>query len=352
MADAWIRALEAVAGRWTDPDHPPRAEAAERTLAADNPFTEASVAFDVNVAAALVAEGRLAAWVRSAGVRGEGAEARVAVLSGGRTPTEGLLEAAAAAVAGHAVLLEGPDASPALAQAFFDEVAEEAGQARVRVVARPAVLVGADAVLGLANPDEQIAWSRAAERAGIAPERRLWMPAGWGVGVLDGRESRAELSGLAEDALLHEGATPRSVRLLWAPADLEPDPLLDTLAAFRATYPPHPRTEGRLRMPAAFLEATRQPMALGPGFLVSKGDPAPQPGAHLRWVPYVDLDDVTAWLRVQAPVGGFVATRPALAERMRAAGLPVLGFGDAHRLEPGRPPLDAELLAFLRRLAV
>ncbi len=330
MSERWTEAVAAVAARWEDPEHPPRAEAAAQTLAAENTFTEEGVAFVVNHAMHGLAEPALRMWIGDAAFSGT-----AAVLSLGRSPLEGLHDALAAVLLGGRARVSVVPASPALLPAFFAGVQEAVGEKRVAFAPQPAAFDGADVALGTGTQDEHAAWSRLADRHGIPEDRRLFRPVRFGVAVMDGKEDRAALSGLAEDVLLHDGAAPRSARLLWAPADLSPDPLLDALAAAREMLPAHPATDGRLAMPAAFLKAAKQSHAVGPGFLVSRGDPAVQDGAHLRWAEYDALSEVAGWLAEHEAEVGFVTTRPALAEALRAArlpaGIPVIEPGDAHR---------------------
>jgi len=334
-----VSALADVAARWTDPEHPPRQRATEEALAGDARFTEEGIAFAVNHGADLIASGELETWAGTA----SGARS-VGVLVAGRAPWEGVLEAAAALAAGHRVVLARP-AGP-LAEAFFRDVGEG-----VTLGSRDDVF-GADAVIGLGTAAEVATWAETAEKHGIAPERRLFREVLPGVAVLDGREDAAALSGLAEDLLLHEAAPPGAVRLVWAPDGLDPDALLDQLSGFREVFPAHPSTDGALAMRAAFLAAARQPHASGPGFLVSKGAPEEQDGTHVRWVGYADVSEPAAWVAEHRDRAGAVTARPAVADALRAAGLPadvpVLAPGDAHRPEPGRFPLDAPLAAFLR----
>lgn len=344
-------ALRHVAQRWTDPDHPPRAMAVAETLAADNRFTVESLAFAVNHAADLVASGGIDSWLGDTPA-GEGV---VAVISRGRTPLEGFFIAAAAVASGYRVRLALAAASPALLAAFLEEVGTEHGEEVAEAVPERAVMEGALAVLARGTESDLPGWRLRAEESGIDSKHTLLLPEGLGVAVVDGSEDRAALSGLAEDLLLHEGGTPENARVVFAPAELEPDALLEALAGFRELHPPHPHTDGSLAMQVGFLGAAKQPHAVGPGFLVSKNEEAePQDGAHLRWTPYADPADVVATLTTRGDIA-FVAARPRVAEELRQrglpAGVPVIGFGDAHRPVPGQPPMSPEVPALLARLA-
>lgn len=336
--------LRTVAARWTDPEHDRRAEAEAETLDAENTFTEEGLAFAVNQAMEVLAEDAFAAWI---GETDAAEPVRLALFTTGNSPLEGLFEATAAWLLGHEVTMTPPAASPALLPAFFGELAAVHGEPVVRFAPRPRLLDDAEAVLGTGSEADRRSWAQLADRHGI--RARYVVPDRLGVAVLDGREDAAARSGLAEDLLLHDGATPQNVRLVFAPDDLDPDAVLDTMAALREEIPAHSGTDGRLAMPTAFLASAKQPHATGPGFLVSKGDAEPQSGAHIRWVGYAALSEVVAWLDGR---DAFVAATPAVAEALRDAGLPdatpVLGFGDAHRPEPGHAPMTAALLDFLR----
>jgi hypothetical protein len=118
---------------------------------------------------------------------------------------------------------------------------------------------------------------------------------------------------------------------VWAPANLSPDGLLDAFAGFRELFPPHPATDAALKMPAAVLAGVRAPHALGPGFLVSKGDPEAQaPPVHVRWTAYSALAEVDAWLSGHADDVGAVVAAPRVAARLDWRG-PVIAPGEVHR---------------------
>jgi hypothetical protein len=345
----WPAALRRVADRWRDPEYEPRAVAVEQTLAADNRFTEESIAFDVNHASDLAAGGDIQEWLGEVDASG----ARLAIIAGGGTPMDGFLEAVAAGLAGCEVLVQPDASSPDLLAAFIAEVAAEAGDLRVAAASGGEVLEGADALLAHGSVHDRELWAVAAERQGLSADRIYFRQDLPGVAVLAGDESRADLSGLAEDVLLHEGGTLRSVRMVLAPDDLAPDDLLESMAGFREVFPPHSDTEGAFKMTAAFLEAAGRPHAVGPGFLVSKGEAEPQSGAHLRWVGTESFEAALEWIGEHAAEVGFVASSARLADtlRQRGWGVPVLSFGDAHRPAPGQPPLTDAVRALLARLA-
>lgn len=348
---AWAAAIEKVARRWVDPEHPGRLAASARTLAAENRFTFEGLAFTLNHACDFISRGGLRRWL------GEAVpvlDRSVGVLSRGRTPLEGLFEAAAAGLVAERVLIALSASSPALAAGFFEEVADEAGTSRVALVAEAELLRHADVVIARGTEQELAAWHRALDARELPGEQRLLLPVRLGVAVIDGTEDRRARSGLAEDLLLHEGGTPQSVRAVFAPAGLPPDPLLEALAGFREVFPPHAATAGTLALRAAFLEALGVSLALGPGFLVTRGDFEPQEGAHLRWVEYASLAEVAERLHACDParlaVTASAKNRRALAE-MGLAAPAMLDFGDAHRPRPGQPPLTAEVPELFRQLA-
>jgi hypothetical protein len=347
----WVAAVEEVARRWTEPEHPPRVAATERTLAAENRFTEEGLAFALNHAADLVARGGLRRWMGDTTLA---VDQTIGVISRGRTPLEGFFEAAGASTVAERVLLSLAPPSPVLVARFFEEVGDEAGAARVAVLAESELLRRADAVMGRGTEEDLESWDQPLDERLLAPERRLLQPVRVGVAVIDGSEDRRARSGLAEDILLHEGGTPQSVRAVFAPAGLSPDRLLEAMAGFREVFPPHDATAGTLALRVAYLEALGISLAVGPGFLVTRGEFEVQEGAHLRWVEYDSLSDVAAQLREKDPRAVTISTSARIREELARLGLDqvaMLDFGDAHRPEPGQPPLSAHVPEFLRGLS-
>lgn len=318
MSPARIEAVAATARAWRDPDHPDRVAAVEATLAAPNRYTEESLAFALNHAMHALSVEALQAWTEGAGVS---VPRTFGVVCGG-APLGGFREWLAVMLLGHQFVGVVSDASPALLPAFARAV-EAGGLPASRFVDAAQLEREAEAVLvaeGADVPED------------LAPALPLWRAGGGaGVAVLGGREGVEERSDLAVDLLLHEGASPRSVHLVWAPAGLDPDPYLDALAGFRELFPPHPDTDGSLRMPAAFLAAAKQPHAQGPGFLVSKGEPEVMDGAHIRWAEYGSLADVEEWLGAHRDEVAFVVAGEAVRPRLQASSIPVVALGDAHR---------------------
>lgn len=336
----WIEPIAETAEAWRDPDYEPRAEAVEATLEADNRYTDEGLAFALNHRMHQLTADRLRSWT---GGRTASRRLDVGIVCAEAPPLDGLVEAVAALVLGHRVWIAPSEASPALVPWFFDDLQYDVADEPVWFVERSTLFERVDVLVASGTEEWVDEVEREADAAGIPPARRWLHRHGLGVAVIDGREDAEVRSGLAEDLLLHEGVGPRTPSLVWAPAGLEPDVMLDTLSGFRELYPAHPETDGTLAMPAAFLASAKQAHATGPGFLVSKGEPEAQPAGHLRWVEYEDLSDVAAWLRAHDVA--FVVATPGVAERLDAD-VPVVAPGDAHR-----PALGDEVPGLLDVLA-
>jgi hypothetical protein len=342
---AFIEAVAAAAHAWRDPAHPARAAAVAKTLEAPNRFTEEAVAYAVNVEMHRLTAAALRAWL---GERAAVPPRAVGVLHEGRVPMGDLAGGLAVALMGHRWLGAVPEASPHLIPAFVEEVRRHAADFPARFLPREALGREAEALVA-GGGDEARAYAAAIREAGgIPPERCFHRTARFSVAVLDGRETEAEREGIAEDALLHEGFSPRNVAILFAPRETPPDPYLEAFALFRSVFPAHPRTPGALRMQKAMLEAFGAPHAYGEGleFLLSKGEPEPQAPGHLRWSEYDRLDEVARRLTAHAGALACVVARADVAKRLPAS-LPWTAPGQVHR-----PPLDASdpLLAFLAGL--
>ncbi len=342
---AFIEAVAAAALAWRDPAHPARAAAVAKTLEAPNRFTEEAVAYAVNVEMHRLTAEALRAWLADRAAAHPGA---VGVLHEGRVPMGDLAEGLAVALTGHCWLGAVPEASPYLLPAFAEEVRRHAADFPARFLPHEALAREAEALVA-GGGDEARAYAAAVREAGgIPPERCFHRAARFSVAVLDGRETEAEREGLAEDALLHEGLSPRNVAIIFAPRGTPPDPYLEAFALFRSVFPAHPRTPGALRMQKAMLEAFGAPHAYGEGleFLMSKGDPEPQAPGHLRWSEYDRPDEVALWLAEHAEALACVVARADVAKRLPSS-LPWTAPGQAHR-----PPLDPSdpLLEFLAGL--
>ena len=346
--DALIEAIVRVAEAWQDPEHPPRAEAAEQTLRAPNRFTEEAVAFAVNQQMSLLSAEAMTVWI--AGRRAV-APRVVGVLNAGNIPMVGLQDFLAVVLMGHRYLGTVSSKSPVLLPAFVAAVREEIPSLPARFVDISEVWAQAEALIATGS-EETRAWAEAQSKLHRIPAAQCLLRGHrYAVAVIDGHESEAEREGLAEDALLHEGLGCRNLALIFAPKSLKPDAYLESFAAFRGVFPPHPDTPGALSMQQAFLEALDLPHAYGDGleFLLSKGEPDVQGPAHLRWVEYDDLGEVAAWLTRHRDDLQLIAARPSL-----AAHLPRVLSLDAPG-EAQRPPLDwhpdgIDTVAFLAAL--
>lgn len=327
-----IAALARTARRWRDPDHPARAEAVARTLAADNRFTAEATAFALNQQMHLLTPVALREWQ---GGRQTPALCTVGVLHPGNLPMVELQDFLAVVLAGHRYLGVCSSRSPFLMPAFVQEVQEAFPEVPARFGTLDDVWREATAVLATGSDETVADLAAACDAHGLPPARRLLRGHRYGVAVLDGRETAREREALAEDVWLHEGYGCRNVALVWAPAGTSPDSYLAAFAAFRGVFPTHPSTPGVLKMQQAFLQATGQPHAWGDGlaFLVSRGAPEPQRPGHLRWAEYADLAEVQHWLEAHRHAVQVVVARPPVAERLHPVPVELLG-------QAQRPPLD------------
>ena len=339
-----IRAITDAAAAWRDPAYPAREAAVKATLEAPNRFTEEGLAFALNHLTHLLRPGLLRDLLGD----GTASESRtVGVVCPANVPLGGLSDMLAAFLLGHRVVVSTAPASPAILPGFVASVVDMLDESvdLVRFAPLDALFAEADALIASGEAEEMNDLAGRANAAGIPSTHRLLRRDGFVVAVIDGSEDAGARSGLAEDLLLHEGVSPRSAKVVWAPDALPPDAILDTLAGFRELYPAHSDTDGALRMPTAFLSSAKQPHATGPGFLLSKGDPAPQGPTHIRWATYDTLGDVTEWLRAHRDEIDFVVATESVGEQLDTT-LPLVALGDAHR-----PALwDDGLLSFLASL--
>ena len=291
--DTLIRAIARVARKWAFDTYAPRREAVALSLACENRFTEPAVHFAINQQMSLLRPGDLGRWK---GQREAAPRRRIGVIGAGNVPLADLQDFVAVLLSGHEYIGKVSSKSPHLLPAFAQDISMEAGIAPVRFVDSEGLLREADALIASGSEATiQDIRLRAAE-AGMPSERLLLRGTGFGIAVLDGRETDAERSGLAEDILLHEGMGCRNVALIWAPFGMSPDPYLDIMAQFRTVFPASERTRGALKIPEAFLQAIGFPHAAGDGFLVSKGPPEILAPGHVRWTEYRDLSEVSQFL--------------------------------------------------------
>ncbi len=342
-----IDALAQTAECWADPDAEPRHDAVHDTLHANNTFTEEATAFALNQLMALMSEEALHDLADAVDVAARSADPRptVVIEHGADTPVDGLHEAIAAVLIGGRVRSVLPPESPEIIPAFYQTLRDTADDADGVDVACATSVDGLSDFLGQEEGGEPVFCLSTA-----SGERPLesWCKAhgfywigtsvGYSVGIIDGSEPEEVRHNLAEDALLHEGAPQRSLRVVWAPDELMPDPMLQAMADFRGVFPAHGSTPGSLEMRRAFLEAADQSHAYAAGmqFLVSRGDPEPQDGAHLRWSEYDNLEQVATWIHEHADEIHAVVVRPSLAERLPESLQPeALADLGIKRVEPG-----------------
>lgn len=345
--DRLATALATCAARWSDPDYSVRALAAEQSVSGDNRFTEEAVAFAINQQMSLVTIDALRAWMPDTEPT---VPRKVGVVCAGNVPFADLQDFLAVLLSGHTFLGKLSSKSPYLLQAFADDLAAELGMPLAAFVDLDRLLTVADALVATGSDRTVAAMAEAADRAGIPRQNRLLRGHGFGVALLDGTETDDECSCLAEDLLLHEGMGCRNVAVVWAPTGTSPDRYLDIMSQFRSVFPPSPRTLAALKMPEAFLVATRQSHAAGPGFLVSKGPPEPQVPGHIRWSEYASLDEVTTWLSGCAPEIQVLVASTRMEASAPFAHTPA-PFGTAQRPELDWRPGGHDVMAFLRDLA-
>lgn len=318
MPHPLLAACRRTAAAWQNPDHPARVAAVGAALEAAPSLTPEVLLFALNQWMHALQEADLSAWLAP-----EPADARrVAVVrSDVLPPMQGWEEMLAVLLRGDVYVGAVPEAIRALQAAFLDELARE----------YPLL----QHVFSPANEAVDAAFMGEGETApGLAPKAQWVQPAAFSIAVLDGHEASGDLEALAEDALLYEGYGRRSVRLLWAPASLTPDAVLETFGLFRSVFPAGAGTAARLKMQQAWLEATNTPHGYGDdlGFLLSKGEPEPQPPGHWRWVSYEHPEDVATWyLRSQAHVAACFVRNPDVWGEW-----PTEPFGQAHRQPLGR----------------
>ncbi|NBC86880.1 MAG: hypothetical protein GVY25_11885 [Bacteroidetes bacterium] len=339
---ARIDAIAHVARHWSETEYDRRADAEQATIGANNTFTEEGIAFALNQWSSIVTPTSLAEAVQEWGGGTSdttGAEVTVCVQHGLSTPADGLRELVAALAMGYRVRSIVPDGSPAIVPALVQDLTHHVDGLTVETVhaGTEDALGGAD-VLVLARGETSEALREAWLARGGDEEAVVQRSGGYSVGIIDGSEPEEERHNLGEDALLHEGYAPTALKVLWAPADLTPDPLLEAMADFRGVFPAHEDTPGALEMQRAFLEAqdASHAYAAGMQFLVSRGDPEPQRGAHLRWSEYEGLEDVASWIHDHHADIGAVVARPGVQDRLPESLQPgALQDLDIDLLEPG-----------------
>ena len=292
--------LVETAQKWSDPDYVVRQDAIERTLAAENRFTEAAVAFAVNQQMALLSREALISWQSELmAARGQSERKTVAVLNPGNIPFVELQDLVAVLLAGHAYTGTVSSRSPALLPAFISDLMDVDEQLEADLTGWQDALDQADMVIASGSNETMATITAAFVKAGIHNAACWKRGHRYSVAVLSGQESNEDLVDLAEDVLLHEGQGCRSVSLVFAPEGMDIDPVLDAFAHFRGLFSAHERTTGPLKMQQALLKAVDVPHAWADGheFLISRGEPQPQSACHLRWVPYAQRQEAESWVR-------------------------------------------------------
>lgn len=342
-----ISVIAETARDWRDPEYERRAAAVKETLKASNTFTAEAVAFAVNQQVSLINEDALMDW---APARPSAVELRIGVLNAGNVPFVGMQDFLAVSLSGHRYIGSVSSRSPALLPSFVADVCSRT-PLDADFVETEVLFNRAQAVIATGS-DETAAWvTTQCEKSGIPTSRRLIRGHRYSVAIIDGAETENELESLAEDALLHEGFGCRNVSLVWAPDGHSPDALLEAFARFRAVFPAHARTPGRLKMQQAFLEAIDAPHAHGEGleFLMSKGDPDVQAPGHVRWTEYDSIDEVRQWLLQHRSEIQLVVARRALHTRL-APELPIGTLGEAQRPALNWCPDERDVMTFLVEL--
>lgn len=285
-----------MAERWLDPDDEIRLDAVERTLGADNRFTEAAINFAINQQMSLLTADALADWQSGLGWS---PDQRVAVLNPGNIPFVELQDLVAVLLSGRSWAGTVSSRSPALLPAFVSDLLETSGEIPADIMDWEDAVAGADLLIASGSDSTMDIIREAAGEEGI-PDSRCWIRGHrFSVAVLNGQESQDDLVDLAEDALLHEGLGCRNVSIVFAPDGMRIDPVLDAMAAFRGMFEAPDRTVGQLKMQQALLQAVGQPHAWAEGhqFLISRGEAESQGPAHIRWVPYTNRSEAESWIR-------------------------------------------------------
>jgi len=335
-----ISALTAAAADWREPDHPEREGAVARALAADNRCTAEALAFTINQRTHTLTGEALTAW--AAKIPQATTPQSVVLVDRGVTPLATFHLWIALVLAGHNIHYHPPQAFPALLPAIAKAVEGYLGTAVLSLIAD---------LKHVQHFKSVIAKSSVRLMAHMQQEEETGNEPGASIAIVGAKPTDEVWEGLAEDALLYDGAGDTAPRLLFAPATLGPDAFLDACARFRAVCPAHRDTPGRLKMQQAMLEALDVPHGYSDdlGFLISKGEAEIQTPGHIRWVPYTSVDDITSQL--PSSVNCMVIPDNTAREIGRLIPeAPILCPGTAHRPPvEGHLPTD-RLLNFLEEL--
>lgn len=340
-----ISALSAAAADWREPDHPDREAAVKAALAANNRCTKEAMAFTLNQRMHTLTAEALTAWAED--IPQTANPQPVALVDEGDTPLSTFHLWIAVILAGHTVQYRPPPAFPGLLPAFADAVTGYLGHA---------LLTLHDGSLDSPHVNAVIAKSKNKQPGNKKhkqhPRPILWIGQHTSIAIVGANPTEETWEGIAEDALLYDGMGNTSPRLLFAPAECDPDAFLDACAHFRAIYPAHQETPGRLKMQQAMLEALDVPHGYSDdlGFLVSKGEAELQSPGHIRWVPYASLRDISPQL---PPDLNLVVAPDAVARKVGrlTPGIPRIPPGTAHRPSIEGHTSKASLLSFLATLS-
>ncbi|HEX7070518.1 MAG TPA: hypothetical protein VF190_06920, partial [Rhodothermales bacterium] len=327
--DVLIEAIGRAAAAWSDPEHPARAAAVDRTLDLDNRFTLEAITFAINQQMDATQPEALESWLDG---RTSPRPRTVGVLNAGNVPFVELQDFLAVVLLRHTYRGVLSSRSPHLLPAFVEEIRSNGGAMDVAFRTVDEVFAEAEAIIATGTDETRDRVAALCDEAGILEPNRLLRGNRYAVAVMTGSETEDDLEFLAEDALLHEGLGCRNVAIVCAPSGTSPDPLLEAFANFRGVFPAHPSTPGTLTMPKAFLEAVGNPHAFGEGleFLLSKGEPEVQQPAHVRWSEYESLDEVNSWLRTHAEEIQLVVGREEILAQLPES-LPREALGRAQR---------------------
>jgi len=343
-----IESIASLASVWLDIDHPVRARAEEETLEAKNRFTQEALVFAINQQMSVLTTESLMAWACT--LEGRGGKT-VGVLNPGNIPFAGLQDFIGVILSGHNYIASSSSRSPILLPAFADELRASGHRLKARFADFDSVLHEADALIASGTSATMSAVERKASEYGIPGHRILLRGNKYSVAVIDDAGSSDEKEGLAEDMLLHEGLGCRNVALVWAPEGTDPDTYLDAMAAFRATFPSHPKSSAGLELQRAYLKAVDQSHAYADGleFLLSKGTPDVQMPLHVRWVEYSDTKQVEQWLQAHRAELQLVVAPSRIALKIPGE-VACVSPGNAQRPVLGWHQNGVDVAAFLRAL--
>lgn len=334
-------ALKNTAKVWLDPEYPPRQQAIEDSLVADNYFTLEAAHFAVNQQMHALANANL----EQVGRRRAGSESKVVcVLNAGNIPFVGLSDMLSVWLCDDDYRGVLSSKSPYLLPAFAFDLIQAGGEAKISFGELDECID--DASLFVATGSDSMLKSVAPI---IGSRKMLLRGSGFGAGILDGSESDDELDALAEDILLHEGMGCRNVSILWVRDKEIIDRLISSLVGFRRLFPPHKKTIARLQYERGLLYAANMPHVYSDdgSFLVSRGDPQPQSPGHLRMCVYSSVSEVNDWLQTAASQVQLAVASPSIESSLDTR--VIVPFGHSQRLHPLEPPLDDDLLSVLQK---